>query len=69
MTDWLEALNPPRRAAMWELASTGRMTHEIIDAVRDEHFEHAAGLVLAGAAANRDSASRIARAISTGEQQ
>lgn len=67
--NWLESLNPVRRAACWELALSSRLTPEIIGAVRDEHFEHAAGLVLSGAVDHRNDASRIARAISTGEAQ
>lgn len=66
---WLERLSPIRRAACWELASTGRMTPEIIEAVRDERYHHAAGLVLSDAAEHQRDAVRIARQIETGEAQ
>ncbi len=34
MTDWLEAMNPAQRAAAWELATTGRMTPELLAALQ-----------------------------------
>jgi hypothetical protein len=66
---WLEALSPVRRAAVFELAITARLTPDIIAAVRDEHFKHAAGLVMAAAVDHRNDAARIAMAITTGERQ
>lgn len=69
MYPWLEALNIVRREAVWELAISGRLTNDIIAAVRDEHFKHAAGLVMSGATDHRNDAARIARAIETGAAQ
>ena len=66
---WMPHLNDVRRRAVRELDQRGRLTDDIIDALRDEKYHHAAGLVLAAVTEHQHDAARIARALETGESQ
>jgi hypothetical protein len=68
---WIAHLNAPRRAAVLDLAERGQLSQEILAAVRDEKYAHAAGLLLSSewAHAHRFTGARLARQIETGERQ
>jgi hypothetical protein len=67
---WFDSLNDPRRAAIEELARMGGVTNlptDVLAAMRDEHFDHAAELLHRHGPDGRFA--RLERQIATGAWQ